>query len=103
MTDATRKVAGVPGSSKVERSSRPDFGPTSRRSLRYAGVTAAYLRLLREVGPKSGRELRSTFEDPGTPATLRVASVIPPRRTQYLGEVAAAVRGYRRWAEGEVE
>ena len=78
--------------------------PTMAARFNDPGVSRLYLALL-EALRAHGLDRASTLYDadalpPVDPAEL---AVIPPARQRYLAEIAESCRGYRAWAEGQVE
>jgi len=82
----------------VEDDELPVFGSVAAR-FNDGGVTDAYLHLLGKIRERCGVELALAASGP---VVGDRTAIIPPGRTQYLAEVAAAVRGYRRNAEEQI-
>ena len=78
--------------------------PTMAAQFNDPGVSALYLALLDRLRER-GFDRTSSLFDAATLPELDPAelAVIPPARQRYLAEIAETARGYRQWAEAEVE
>ena len=79
----------------------PVFG-TIAAQFNDPGVNAAYLHLLSLLEKRTGRAHPSRLA-PGPKASPQRHTLIPGGRQDYLGRIAAAVRGYHAWSAEQVE
>ncbi len=79
--------------------------PTMASRFGDPGVTRLYLALLDRLRKDFDIELTSTlFSGESLPEENAGAmALIPPKRSRYLGDIAEGARGYRSWAEAQVE
>ncbi len=105
--DALRDVKKQVQRNRGDFSASPDqmpVYPTMAAQFNDPGVSRLYLALLDQLG-KHGWDRTSTLFDADTLPDLDPArlAVVPPARQRYLAEIADTARGYRAWAQAEVE
>jgi len=80
----------------------PVFG-TIAAQFNDPGVTAVYRFLLECLAARTGQVWSTRLPDPGSRATPAWRPVVPPKRADYLGEIATTVRDYHAAVEVQVD
>ncbi|PEN12861.1 methylmalonyl-CoA mutase [Longibacter salinarum] len=106
--DALRDVRKQVQRNRVRFDEKPEdmpVYPTMASHFGDPGVTRLYLGLLDELNASFGFDRTSpTYGDRDVPEPDPAeVAIIPPSRNRYLGEIVEAGRGYRSWAEEQIE
>ncbi|HEX4092128.1 MAG TPA: methylmalonyl-CoA mutase family protein, partial [Trebonia sp.] len=101
LRDVSRQLIRNRGAFGARPDDMPVFG-TSAATFNDNGVTALYQHLAGLLGPLGLPLTEGVLPPAAGRVSTDAAAVIPPARAGYLGEIAAAVRGYHEQTEKQV-
>jgi methylmalonyl-CoA mutase len=102
--DALRDVAKAYQRAHGRFDEKPEAMPvyaTVASQFNDPGCNTVYRALLARLGERAGRPLVGRFTESLSVGLPNRATLIPPRRSRYLSDVAEAVRGYKAWARAQ--